>query len=613
MVCLLSFDLNNLELITTKKHLASWTKRLDKSKSFCCDTETTGLDAMAVDLVGVAVAVEEAGKIEGAYIPVGHHEELGRQLSYTETLYYLAPLIKTKQTVWHNAAYDMLVLGQPRYGVEFGSVHDSMFMAYALFGDQLPSQGMDYLSERFLGHKTIKFSDVVLNRPGRHDFRDVPLPEACQYAAEDTVITLALAKLFQQALKDQGLWEVYNRDRQLLHVQYDMKSTGVKVNGPKLLGLGNEWLPKLCKLRDEAQKIAGWEFNLGSPLQVKQVFQERGLDLPVDRKTGKESTDKAALERLAGDPLVDILLEHRKLSKLKSAFVDALPKKIRTDTGRVHPDHKMTRTVTGRLACADPNTQQIPTRTPEGKSIKEAFIEDPGYKLWCLDYSQIELRVAAHVSEDPVLAKAYLDDLDVHSLTASTIRGLPLDQVTDDQRSVAKTANFLVLYGGREKRLAQQAKIGMDEAWDFLQEHERSLARFYEWKEEAVDIARQQGCVYTIFGRRVPLPFINSKDREKQSHNERLAISGIIQGSAADLIRFGMVKTRTLLKANPKWGAMLLLQVHDELVGRAKTAYVDVCADEVQKVMITAADDLVKWKVPIKSSKKTGFNWKEAK
>lgn len=608
---MLSFDLNNLELITTKKHLASWVRRLDKAKSFCCDTETTGLDAMSVDLVGVALAVEEAGKIEGAYIPVSHHG--AKQLPTLDVLEDLAPLIKTKPTVWHNAAYDMLVLGQPRYGVEFGSVHDSMFMAYALFGDQLPSQGMDYLSDRFLGHKTIKFSDVVLNRPGRKDFRDVPLPEACQYAAEDTVITLALAKLFQQALRDQGLWEVYNRDRLLLPVQYDMKRTGVKVDGPKLIGLGSDWTPKLKKLEAGAYEIAGGSFNLGSPAQVKEVLLSRGLDLPVDRKTGKESTDKAALEKLAGDPLVDILIEHRKLSKLKSAFVDALPKKIRTDTGRVHPDHKFTRTVTGRLACADPNTQQIPTRTAEGRAVKEAFIEEHGYKLWCLDYSQIELRVAAHVSEDPVLTKAYLDDLDVHALTASTIRQIPLEQVTDDQRSVAKTANFLVLYGGREKRLAQQAKIGMDEAWDFLQEHERSLARFYEWKDEAVDIARQQGCVYTIFGRRVPLPYINSKDSEKRSHNERLAISGIIQGSAADLIRFGMVKTRTLLRANPKWGATLLLQVHDELVGRAKIKYVDVCADEVQKVMISAADDLVEWKVPIKSSKKTGFNWKEAK
>lgn len=617
---MLTFSPDDYELVTSVSALNQWERRLDKAKSFCLDSETTGLDAMSVDLVGVALSVEEGTKIVSAYIPVGHHEHLGRQLDTDHVLTKLGPHLKGKKPkLFHNAAYDMLVFGQERYGIEFSNVHDSMYMAYALYGDQLPSQGMDYLADRFLDFKTIKFGDVVTNRPGRTDFRDVPLDEATEYAAEDTAVTLALGKLFQQALKDQGLWEVYTRDRQLLHVQYDMKRTGVKVDAKKLAAAGREWTPRLNAMVEKAQHLAveaGYDryFNPGSPVQVKDVLKLRGLELPVDRKTGKESTDKYALEQLAGqDALVDLLVEYRKLSKLKSAFVDALPKKIREDTGRVHPDHKMTRTVTGRLACADPNTQQIPTRTKEGKQIKDAFVEEIGFKLWCLDYSQIELRVAAHVSGDPVLMKAYHDDLDIHALTAATINGLPIEKVHDDQRSVAKTANFLVLYGGRERRLAQQAKIGIDEAYEFMMEHERSLARFYEWKDEAVDQARIDGCVRTIFGRRVPLPHINSKNSELRSHAERLAISGIIQGSAADLIRFGMVKTHALLKTRPEWKATLLLQVHDELVGRAKTEFVDECATAVQKVMITAADDLVTWRVPIKSSKKTGFSWLEAK
>ncbi len=650
---MLTFSAADYDLVTTKHALTKWRKRLEKARSYCIDSETTGLDALAEDLVGIALSVEEGSKIVSAYIPVGHWSNLGKQLDTKYVLNELsAEFAGPKPKLFHNALYDMQIFGQGRYSVHFHNVHDSMLMAYVLFGDQLPSQGMDYLAKKFLAFDTIAFKDVVTNRPGRTDFRDVPLQEACEYAAEDTAVTLALGKVFQQALKDQGLWEVYNRDRQLLPVIYGMKKAGVKVDVEKLRKLDVEWQPKLdemvaraqelknetykeiksgaCGLlmdhtchgpeRDaaeqyvtEAEAMLSRPFNLGSPLQVKKVLQARGLDLPTDRD-GKVTTDKAALERLEGtDELVDILVQHRKLSKLKSSFVDALPRKVRQDTGRVHPEHKITRTVTGRLACANPNTQQIPSRTKEGKAVREAFVAEDGYTLVVCDESQIELRVAAHVTEDPVLVQAYVEDKDIHALTAANIGHIDLKEVTDEARGVAKTANFLVVYGGKARRLAQQAKIDYEDATDFLLDHERTLSRFYDWKDEAVAQARKDGCVFTLFGRRVPLPHINSRNSELRSHAERLAISGIIQGSAADLIRLAMVSVHKMCLDNPKWDARLILSVHDELIVECKTEYAVECAKQMKHLMETAADNLIKWRVPIKSSSGIGPNWREAK
>lgn len=638
--------------MTTQRGLNQWRKRLEKAKSYCIDSETTGLDALSEDLVGIALSVEEGNKIVSAYIPVGHHAHLGRQLDTTLVLDTLSDEFHSlKPKLFHNFLYDAQIFGQGRYGIHFANVHDSQRMCYVLFADQMP-QGMDFLAKKFMSFDTIAFKDVVTNRPGRNDFRDVPLTEACEYAAEDTAVTLALGKMFQNALKDQGLWHVYQRDRQLLPVLYSMKRAGVRVNTAKLAALNTKWTPRLeamvakaQELKDEtykeiklgacgllmdhtcigpereaaesyvaeAERMLDRTFNLGSHAQVKQVLIARGLNLPKDRD-GKISTDKEALERLAGtDELVDIIIEHRKLSKLKSSFVDALPKKVREDTGRVHPELKDTRTVTGRLACADPNAQQIPTRTKEGKEVREAFEAEEGFSYVVCDESQIELRVAAHVTEDPVLVQAYVEGKDIHALTASNIKHVPLEDVQDEQRAVAKTANFLVVYGGKEKRLAQQAKIDIDEAIDFLLDHERTLARFYEWKGEAVAQARKDGCVYTIFGRRVPLPHINSRDRERRSHNERLAISGIIQGSAADLIRLAMVGVHKLLLDRPEWTARLILSVHDELVIECPTEFAEECAAQVKRVMETAADHLVDWRVPIRSSSGIGPNWREAK
>lgn len=595
------------ELVTNQRQLRQWQRRLEKAKSFCCDTETTGLDAMAVELVGVALSVEEGDEIVSCYIPVGHRARLGRQLDLHDVLNAVRFEIYHKPTVWHNALYDMLVLGQDRYGVEFGNVHDSMFMAYALYGDQLPSLGMDYLAERFMGFKTIKFSDVVLNRPGRQDFRDVPLEEATEYAAEDTAITFALAKLFQRALKDQGLFEVYTRDRALLPVLYSMKRNGVAVDLKLLAELEDTWAGECADLVEKMFAAAGTHFNPGSSPQVLEVLEGRGLRIPFDKKTGKQSVDKHALEMLAGDEVVDLLREYRGKSKLLSTYARALPTKVRADTGRVHGNFPMTRTATGRAASNDPNLQNIPTRTKDGEKLRSAFVAEPGKLLVCADYSQIEYRVLAHVSKQPELIEAFHNGIDVHAQTMATIRGIPVDQVSKSERSVGKTVNFAAIYGAGPGRVAQTAGIELAEAYVLLDDYWQALPKVLDWKAETLEFAKKHGYVETMFGRRIHLKHILSRDSELRSYHERLAINAPIQGSAADLMRFAMVDVH---KRAP---AKLLLTVHDELVLEAQKDVAEDVKGIVEHCMIHAADDLVDWLVPIEVEAKIGRTWKDAK
>ena len=608
------FDPAKFECIQTKAGLAKWIKLCTEAKSFAYDTETTGLDTFAVDLVGHALAVEDksgTGEVYACYIPTAHRK--GRQLDNADVLNALAPLLSsTKPKVLSNALYDMLVLRQPRYDVQLRNPHDIVLQSYVLYGSTVMSHGMDASSERLLGYKPIKFRDVVIEALGRHDFRDVPLDEATAYSAEDTAVTLVLAKVLQKLLIDEGLSDVYQMDRRLLPALCDMKLAGIKIDVAKLQQLDALWEKDCKRIETEAHRIAGEKFSLRSPDQMADVlYTKRGLRVPGYTKGGKRSADKFALEELSGDELVDTLVAYRAKATLRSNFTTTLPGKARNN--RVHPEHKITRTSTGRLACAQPNTQQIPTRTEDGARLRECFIASPGMLLVGCDYSQIELRVCAHVTQDPVLLRAYRDGVDIHSLTASTIAHVPVDQVAKEDRNKAKTGNFLTLFGGGAGAFAKQTKVSKAEAYAFIEDHRTALSRLYEWKEEVWEQARRDLYVDTIFGRRVHVPDINSRDGEKSGHDERLAVSGKIQGSAADLMRLAIVAVHDALREQFRGRARLLLSVHDELLCEAEKGIAEKVKEVVKHTMETCADHLVDWSIPIIAEAEVGETWRECK
>jgi len=371
----LTFDPKTFEVVDTKAKLNQWVRHLEKAKSFCFDSETTGLDIWRDELVGLSFSYEDNGNVPSAYLPLAHHK--GRNLDVATVLNALAPvcLDKRKGKLFHNAAYDLAIFAQPRYSFSVENVHDSMYMAYALYGDTLPSLGMDYLSARFLGWETIKFNQVVTDIPGRKDFRDVPIEEACQYAAEDTAVTFCLGKVFQHQLQAEGrLWEVYTQDRKLIPILHRMKQKGVKVDVEKCRSLEAEWAKKVAELEEQAHHIHGKKFLLSSPKQVIEAIEARGLEVPENWRTGKKSVDKFALEDLAGDELIDVIAEHRKINKLLGTYARGLPKKVNELTGRVHPNFTAVRTSTGRFASNDPNFQNLSARTDEGLQIRETIV-----------------------------------------------------------------------------------------------------------------------------------------------------------------------------------------------------------------------------------------------
>lgn len=605
------FDPNAFETVTTKRQLEGWKRRLRAAPIICADTETTGLDVFHDSLVGFAFAVDSEtaeGRIDACYIPLAHHK--GSQLSTGDVLTAVAPILATKRTLWHNALYDALILSQPRYDVKLHDVHDSMYMSYALTGSLYPQgHGMDWLALRYLKYRTAKFSDVVIPRLGMVDFRDVDIATATHYAAEDTAVTLMLARVLQHALVQEGLWDVYNEDRKLIPVIADMKRRGIKIDVEKLGQLGAEWDDECTRLEAAAHEAAGKTFKLGSPKQVAEVlYQERGLSVPKYTDSGLESTDKDALEGLAGDEVVDNILAWRKLSKLRSAFSSTLPTKA-DERFRVHPDLRPVRTKTRRFSCADPNTQQIPVRTKAGRQLREAFIAERGHLLIACDYSQIEYRVLAHITGQADLIQAFHDGVDVHAAVYAKLMGLPVERVTKDQRGTGKTLNFASIYGAGPRRVAATAKIDVHRARAMLDSYWSELPDVLVWKERTLDFAREHGFVETIFGGRIHVPGILSKDSDIRSGAERLAINAPIQGSAADLMRRAMVAVHGALPSD----CYMLLQVHDELIVEAPEHKASDVAEIVKYEMEHAADGVIAWRVPIIAEANVGRTWLEAK
>ncbi|MGA7817942.1 DNA polymerase I [Caballeronia sp.] len=596
------------ETVQTWEQFDQWLARIDQAELTAFDTETTSLDAMVAQLVGLSVSVE-AGK--AAYIPVAHRgPDAPTQLPRDEVLLKLKPWLEdaSKKKVGQHLKYDEQVLAN--YGIELNGVeHDTMLQSYVLESHR--PHDMDNLALRHLGEKTIKYEEVAGKGASQIGFDEVALDQASPYAAEDADITLRLHQaLYPQLADATRLLEVY-RDIEMptSRVLRKMERNGVLIDGELLRVQSGQIATRLIQLEAEAYMLAGGEFNLGSPKQIGQIFFEK-LQLPVVKKTpsGAPSTDEEVLQKLAEDyPLPKILLEHRGLSKLKSTYTDKLPRMVNAKTGRVHTNYGQAVAVTGRLSSNDPNLQNIPVRTVEGRRIREAFIAPPGSKIVSADYSQIELRIMAHISGDPSLMRSFAEGEDVHRATASEIFGVTPIEVSNDQRRIAKVINFGLIYGMSAFGLASNIGITRDAAKLYIDRYFQRNPGVANYMEETRAKAKRDGFVETVFGRRLWLPEINGGSGPRRQGAERAAINAPMQGTAADLIKLSMIAVQDWLEAS-KIETKMIMQVHDELVLEVPEAELP----EVRKRLPELMCGVATLKVPLVAEVGVGNNWEEA-
>ncbi|HEX4272618.1 MAG TPA: DNA polymerase I, partial [Rhizomicrobium sp.] len=582
--------------VTAAKDLDAWVARAREAGMVCVDTETTSLDPMTANLCGVSLAVAPG---EACYIPCGHRKGDGlsfdgdaaiAQMDEADVLARLKPLLEDDCVlkVGQNLKYDALVFLQR--GIRLVAIDDTMLMSYVLEGG-LHGHGMDELSELHLSHTPITFSEVTGKGKDKISFDCVPVAEATKYSAEDADVTLRLAMLLKPRLMQGGKRNVYETlERPLVMVLADMERAGIAIDPDLLRKLSNDFAKQQAALEKDIHKLAGGEFNIGSPKQLGEIlFDRMKLEGGRRTKTGAWSTDSDVLEDVAsqGIPIAKKVLDWRGLAKLRGTYTDALPGYINAKTGRVHTSYAMASTSTGRLASTDPNLQNIPVRTEEGRRIRQAFIAAKGNKLISADYSQIELRLLAHIADIPELKKAFADNLDIHAMTASEIFGVPVKDMPAEVRRRAKAINFGIVYGISGFGLANQLGIPQSEASDYIKKYFARFPGIRDYMEATKQVARTHGFVETLFGRRIHIREINSKVPGFRGGAERAAINAPIQGSAADIIRRAMVKLPDAL-AEQKIKATMLLQVHDELIFEAPEKEVDKAAKLIKQVMETA-------------------------
>ncbi len=597
------------ETVADAATLARWLERLAHAELFAFDTETTSLDAPRAELVGVSFT-DRAG--EGAYVPLAHsYPGAPAQLDRAEVLAQLKPLLEDAQRlkVGHNLKYDTNVLAN--YGIALhGVAYDTMLESYVL--DSTASRhDMDSLALKYLGYKTIKYDDVTGKGKARINFSEVPIEQATAYAAEDADVTLRLHEHLWPRLNENAAAVRLFRELELplMPVLARMERTGVRIDVAMLRTQSAELAKRLLDIEREAHSAAGQPFNLESPKQIQEILFQK-LQLPVLRKTptGQPSTGEEVLAELALDyPLPRLILEHRGLAKLKSTYTDKLPEMINPATERVHTCYQQAVAATGRLSSSDPNLQNIPIRTAEGRRIRQAFIPTAGYRMMSADYSQIELRIMAHLSGDPGLISAFARNQDVHRATAAEVFGVAPDAVTDDMRRAAKAINFGLIYGMSAFGLSRQLKIDRAAAQEYV---ERYFARYpgvKEFMERTRAQARERGYVETIFGRRLYLPEINAPNVTRRQAAERAAINAPMQGSAADLIKRAMLVLDGWIETAVP-GVRMIMQVHDELVFEVTADAVDTATARIQTGMCQVAD----LAVPLVVDIGVGDNWDEA-
>ncbi len=596
------------ETVFTNAQLDVWIERVQQAQLTCVDTETTGLDPHRARLVGISLSVEPD---RACYIPLAHaYAGAPDQLPLEATLERLRTWLEdaSRHKLAQNAKYDTHIFAN--HGVRMrGVVHDTCVQSYVL--ESHKPHDMDNLAHRHLGMQTIKFEEVAGKGATQIGFDQVSIERATEYSAEDADITLQLHRvLHPQILADEKLRFIYERiEVPAMDVLYEMERAGVLIDSELLSRHSQELGGRLLDIERQAKDVAGQPFNLNSPKQIQEILFERHK-LPVIKKTpgGQPSTDEDVLEQLALDyPLARLILDYRAMSKLKSTYADKLPRMVNPRTGRVHTTFNQTTAVTGRLSSNEPNLQNIPIRNSEGRRIREAFIAAPGYQLVSADYSQVELRIMAHLSRDETLLEAFRSGEDVHRRTAAEIFGLDAGAVTSEQRRYAKTINFGLIYGMSAFGLASQLGIERSAAQNYM---ERYFARYpgvKAYMDATRQSARERGYVETVFGRRLYMPDINASNNQRRMGAERAAINAPMQGTAADLIKFAMLAVHRWLH-NEKLGTRLILQVHDELVLEAPEAELDMVRARVPELMCGIAS----LDVPLVVDTGAGRNWDRA-
>lgn len=611
-------DRSAYETVSSLERLEHWIARALAARQVAVDTETSGLDAMRAELVGVSLAL---GPNDACYIPLAHggndmFSEKPPQVDFDQAIAALKPLLEDDAVlkIGQNIKYDINVLA--RHGIALGPVDDTMIISFALDAGRaengMGGHGMDELSQRHLGHVPIAFKDICGTGKKQIAFGEVPLDKATEYAAEDADVTWRLHRFLKPRLAEEGGTRIYERvDRPLIPVVAEMERHGIKVDRARLARLSEEFAGEIGRLEGEIHALAGEEFSVGSPKQLGEILFDRlGHKGGRKGKSGQYSTDHNVLERLAGEgvEIASKVLEWRQLAKLKSTYTDALQAAINPATGRVHTSYSLVGAQTGRLSSTDPNLQNIPVRTAIGRQIREAFVPEEGHVLLAADYSQIELRLAAHMADVATLKEAFAAGEDIHARTAQELFG----EVNRDTRGRAKTINFAILYGISRWGLAGRLEVDPDEAQAMIDTYFQRFPGIQRYIMETLETVRERGYSQTLFGRKTWFPRINSKNQAERQGSERAAINAPIQGTSADIIKRAMARMMPALGAAGLGHVRMLLQVHDELVFELPEADVEAASAVIEQVMAEAAGPAVRLDVPLAVEIGTGKSWDAA-
>ena len=603
----IQIDRSRYETLLTEADLNRWVEKLKQAKLFALDTETDNLDYMAANLVGISFALENG---EAAYLPL-QLDYLGapKTLEKTTALTLLKPVLENPaiQKVGQNFKYDLTIFARNGIDVQ-GVAFDTMLESYVL--NSTGRHNMDDLAKRYLGHQTISFEEIAGKGKNQLTFNQIPLEQAAEYAAEDADVTMKLQQVLWEKLSKEPTLEKLFKEMELplLSVLSRMERRGVLIDSDALFLQSNEIANRLSELEEQAYVLAGQPFNLASTKQLQEILFDK-LGLPVIQKTpkGAPSTNEEVLEELAfSHELPKVLVEHRGLSKLKSTYTDKLPQMVNPQTGRVHTSYHQAVTATGRLSSSDPNLQNIPIRNEEGRRIRQAFIAREGFTVVAADYSQIELRIMAHLSQDQGLINAFTQGKDIHRSTAAEIFGVALDEVTSEQRRNAKAINFGLIYGMSAFGLSRQLGIGRADAQSYMDLYFKRYPGVQTFMHDIREKAKAQGYVETLFGRRLYLPDINSSNGMRRKAAERVAINAPMQGTAADIIKRAMIQLDQKLQNDPD--IAMIMQVHDELVFEVRSEKVAFYSDLIKTHMESAADLVV----PLIVDVGQGTNWDEA-
>ncbi|VTX48480.1 DNA polymerase I [Haemophilus influenzae] len=603
----IQIDRTKYETLLTQTDLTRWIEKLNTAKLIAVDTETDSLDYMSANLVGISFALENG---EAAYLPLQlDYLDAPKTLEKSTALAAIKPILENPNIhkIGQNIKFDESIFA--RHGIELQGVEfDTMLLSYTL--NSTGRHNMDDLAKRYLGHETIEFESIAGKGKGQLTFNQIPLEQATEYSAEDADVTMKLQQALWLKLQEEPtLVELYKTmELPLLHVLSRMERTGVLIDSDALFIQSNEIAARLTALEEQAYELAGQPFNLASTKQLQEILFDK-LGLPILQKTpkGAPSTNEEVLEELAySHELPKILVEHRGLSKLKSTYTDKLPQMVNSQTGRVHTSYHQAVTATGRLSSSDPNLQNIPIRNEEGRRIRQAFIAREGYSIVAADYSQIELRIMAHLSGDQGLINAFSQGKDIHRSTAAEIFGVSLDEVTSEQRRNAKAINFGLIYGMSAFGLSRQLGISRPDAQKYMDLYFQRYPSVQQFMTDIREKAKAQGYVETLFGRRLYLPDINSSNAMRRKGAERVAINAPMQGTAADIIKRAMIKLDEVIYHDPD--IEMIMQVHDELVFEVRSEKVEFFREQIKQQMEDAAELVV----PLIVEVGVGQNWDEA-